>query len=291
MGAFFYKIASFLVNHLPLKFSYWLGDRVGEIYGLFARHTRRVIKSNLTHVFGGKIDKRKLNFCIRQTFREFSKYLVDFFFFSSLNSENINRFITIENIHYIDDSLKDGKGVIVLTAHFGNWELGGIAMGLKGYPIHAVALDHKNKEVNQFFLNQREGKGERVIRLGFAMRRCFEVIRKNEILALVGDRDFNHSDTGLKINFCEEETMHSIPKGAAKLALKTGAKIIPGFIVREKNNRSRLIFNKPLEIVESGDSEKDIKKIMEDFFAVFEKFLRKYPTQWFLFRPLWRESN
>ena len=291
MGAFFYKLASFLINRFPLKFNYWLANRLGEIYGLFARSSRRGIKSNLTRVFRGEIDKRKLNFCIIQTFREFSKYLVDFFFFSSLNAENVERLITIENVHYIDKALKDGKGIIVLTAHFGSWELGGVAMGLKGYPLNAVALDHRNRETNQFFLNQRKDKGEKVIRLGFAMRQCFEVLRKNEILALLGDRNFNYSEKGLKINFCDQETRGCIPKGAAKLALKTEAKIIPTFVVRGENNRSKLIFNEPLEMVNSGDKEKDIKKIMEDFFAVFEKFLKKYPAQWFSFRPLWEDTE
>ncbi len=289
MGAFFYKSASFLVNHLPLEFCYRLAVRIGDIYCLFARSNRRAIKSNLTHIFNGNIDKKKLNFYIRQTFREFSKYLVEFLFFPQLSVENIDRFIKIENADYIEEALKNGNGVIILTAHFGNWELGGITMGLKGYPISAVALDHRDSEVNRFFLNQRKSKGENIIRLGFGMRQCFDILRENKILALVGDRDFNHSETGLKVNFCGQETLSCIPMGAAKLALKTGAAIVPGFVVRDEKNMCRLTFSPSLKITETGNKEKDIKSIMEDFFNVFKKHILQYPYLWFLFRPLWEE--
>ena len=291
MGAFFYKLASFLVNRCPLRFSYWMADRLGDIYCFFARYSRRVVRNNLIHVFRGKISEEQLNHYIRETFREFSKYLVDFFHSSSLNERNIDRFVSIENKHYLDDALKAGQGIITLTAHFSSWELGGITLALKGYPFNAVILNHKNKSVNRFFVKQRKNKGVRLIPLGIAIRRCFEVLRQGEILALLGDREFNNVAMGIKINFCGRETRNIIPIGAAKLALKTGAKIIPTFVVRCKNNRSKLIFNQPVNIVNTGNREKDVRKIMEDFFAVFEKFVRKYPSQWFIFTPIWEKTN
>ena len=117
MGAFFYKIASFLVNHLPLRPSYWMAERLADIYYFFARYSRRVVRSNLTHLYHREITRKKLRLYIRQTFREFSRYLVDFFFFSYLNKNNIDQFISVKNLHYIDQALKAGKGVIALTAH------------------------------------------------------------------------------------------------------------------------------------------------------------------------------
>ena len=290
MGALFYKLASFMVNRCPLRFSYWVADRLGDIYCFFARYSRRVVRSNLSYVFRGEIGKKQLNRYIRETFRGFSKYLVDFFFFSSLNERNIDRFVSIENKRYLDDALKAGQGIITLSAHFSNWELGGITLALKGYPFNAVILDHKNKSVNRFFVKQRKNKGVRIIPLGIAIRRCFEVLRQNEILAVLGDREFNNA-AGIKTIFCGRETRSVIPVGAAKLALKTGAKIIPVFVIRCKNNRSKMIFTPPLDIADTGDREKDVRKIMEDFFTIFEKFLKEYPSQWFIFSPLWEEIN
>ncbi len=291
MGAFFYKLAAFLVNRLPLKLSYWLAECLGGFYYLFALSSRRIVRNNLLHLFNGNIGRDELRFYIKRTFREFSKYLVELFFFPSLNKENIDRFISIENLHYVDELLKFGKGIIVLAAHFGNWEMGGITMGLKGYPMNALVLDHRNKSVNNFFVNRRESKGERNIPLGFAIRRCFEALRQNEILAVLGDREFNRLKKGIKINFCGRETRPCIPKGAAKLAIKTGAKIIPAFVVREKNNRLRLVFKEPLEVNYNGNEEEDVRRIMEDFFAIFEKMLKKNPAQWFIFHPLWEEID
>lgn len=289
MGALFYKLASFLVNRLPLTICYWVAERLADIYYSFASYSRKVVRSNLEHIFRGKISREELRLYVRETFREFSKYLVAFFKFPSLNKNNIDQFITLENLHYIDEALKAGKGVIALTAHFGNWELGGITMGLKGYPMNAIALNHKNKAVNRFFINQRESKRIKNIPLGAALRRCFEAFQQNEILALLGDREFNRVEMGIKINFCGKETRACIPKGAAKFALKTGVKIVPCFVFRGQAHHSKLVFSQPLEIAPGGNEEKDIQKIMEDFFAIFENFVKQYPSQWFVFYPLWEE--
>jgi len=123
-------------------------------------------------------------------FRNFAKYLVDFFRFPLIDRAYISRYISIKNLKYIDESANMGKGVILLTAHLGNWELGGLVLGVLGYKIWAVALPHKNKKVNEFFNQQRESKGITVIEFGKAARTCLKVLKEKKLLALVGDRDF-----------------------------------------------------------------------------------------------------
>ena len=109
------------------------------------------------------------------------------------------------------------------------------------------------------------------------------------MLALLGDREFINKDKGIKINFFEKETRPCIPKGPVKLALRTGAKIIPGFVIRDKRNHHTIIFKEPIEISRTGDEKEDSRRTMENFFAVFEEIVKKYPSQWFVFYPLWEE--
>ena len=116
-----------------------------------------------------------------------------------MNKEYIKRRLCFGNLHCIDEALAKGKGAIILTAHIGNWELGGVGMALSGYQIGAVALPHRHKSVDNFFNLQRQEKGLIVMPLGRAARGCLKLLQKNNIVALVGDRVFNVS--GVQTDF------------------------------------------------------------------------------------------
>jgi KDO2-lipid IV(A) lauroyltransferase len=219
-------------------------------------------------------------------FRNFAKYLVDFFCFSKLDYENIKKNVKIENVHYIDDALANGKGAITLTAHIGNWELGGVVIALLGYPFWVVALPHKYKKVDNFFNFQRESKGVKVIPLGKAVRLSLDVLKENKVLALLGDRDF--SEKGLALEFFGRPAI--FPQGPAAISLKTGAKLIPGFMLRNPDDTFTLKFERPLELISTGDKNKDLISLTTQYKNVFEDYIRRYPDQWYVFRKFWKED-
>jgi len=216
-------------------------------------------------------------------FRNFAKYLVDFFRFQNLDADYVEKNIKFENLEYVDAALKNKKGLISVTAHIGNWELAGAALSLKGYPISAVALSHKNKKVNDFFIRQRESKKLNVIPFGNAARACLSALKQNHLLALVGDRDF--SEKGPVIDFFGKPSI--FPEGPAVFALKTKAEIIPGFMVRNTDDTFTLRFEKPVEYEVTGNKSEDIKKIITSYKSIFEKYIGLYPDQWFMFRRFW----
>src|SRR3989338_9282430 len=121
--------------------------------------------------------------------------------------------LSVENI---DGVLNQNKGGIILTCHIGNWEMGGVVMAMLGYDISAVVLNHRHKDINDFFIKQREEKGLKVVLVDHSMKRCISVLRKNGLLALAGDRDFTNN--GIVIDFFGKPA--SIPKGPAMFALK-----------------------------------------------------------------------
>ncbi|MCM8781393.1 MAG: hypothetical protein NC908_05675, partial [Candidatus Omnitrophica bacterium] len=176
----------------------------------FAYNDRQAVKENLKAIFPDKSDRQIRGIRIHM-FRNFAKYLVDFFRFSKLDIDYIRRNVKIQNQHYIDDALKENKGVITLTAHIGNWELGGVIIALLGYPFWAVALPHKHKKINDFFNRQRKIKGINVIPLGNAVRRCLRLLEENKIVGLVGDRDF--TENGMVVDFLGKPTI--LPVGPA----------------------------------------------------------------------------
>jgi len=281
---FLYRLGQFLALRIPLRFSYTLALIVSDIRYIFARKDRLEVKKNLRAIFPEKSD-RQIRVIRKQMFRNFAKYLVDFFRFPILDAEYIRKNITIKNIRYFDEALSKGKGAVVLTAHLGNWELGGAVIALSGYPFWVVALPHKYKKVNDFFNAQRESKGLKVIPLGRAVRQCLSVLANNGIVGLVGDRDFN--ERGAVVDFFGKPTY--LPIGPAAFCLKTGANIIPGFMLRNPDDTFTMIIERPIEFTPSGDRNKDLAELIGRYKVIIEDYIRRYPEQWYMFRRFWIE--
>ncbi len=271
--------------HLPLKLAYNLAIFLSDVHYLFAAKDRANVTANLRAIFPHK-GHAEIKTIRLTMFRNFAKYLADFFRFSLLNKECIKERIDIVNRDYVDKTLARGNGAIILTAHIGNWELGGVAMGLAGYPIGAVALPHRHKKVDIFFNSRRQKNRLLVIPLGRAARCCLNLLRENKILALVGDRTFNPS-SGILTNFFSLPAY--LPEGPAAFSLKTGASIIPGFVVRRPDNRLQLIFEKPIEFHPCGKKNDDLRQLTSKCGSIIENYIRRYPEQWFMFRKFWVE--
>lgn len=277
-----YRLGQFIALSLPLRWAYFISRLVCDLQYLFAVNDRRAMTQNLRAIFPEK-SGREIRRLRRQVVRNFGKYLVDFFRFSKLDRNYIEKSIRIQNKEYLDAALSRGKGVITLTAHLGNWELGGVVISLLGYPFSAVALPHKHKPVDDFFNRQRQSKGIKVIPLGKAVRQCLDVLRHNEVLALVGDRDF--SEKGIVMDFFGKPTF--FPEGAAAFSLKTGAAIVPGFMVRDPDDGFTLRFERPLDFSAQGKKNDDICNLIRQYKVIFENYIRRYPDQWYMFRRFW----
>lgn len=245
---------------------------------------RRFVRENLKVIFPEKSEKEIHRLQINM-FRNFAKYLVDFFRFEKIEKSNLGRDIRVENTHYLDEAFAKGKGVVILSAHIGNWELGGVTVSLLGYPIWVVALPHKYKKVDNFFNRQRESKGVKVIPLTKAVRAFLDVLKKNEGLALVGDRDFTQD--GIILPFFGKPSV--FPKGPAVFSLRTGAPIVPAFMLRNEDDTFTLRMEPPLTVISCGDKEKDVAEIIKSYIKIFEGYITRYPDQWFMFRRFWVE--
>ncbi len=278
---FLYRIGQFIALTFPVKAAYAIARGISDLHYVFAFKDRKVVSGNLKAIFPHKSDREIRRIRIR-VFRNFAKYLVDFFRFSKITRDEVKKYIGIENSHYFDEALKRGKGVVVLSAHLGNWELGGAVVGLLGYPLWVVVRPHKNKKVDEFFNRQRESKGVKIIPLGKAARQCFRVLRNNELLGLVGDRDF--SDKGVVLDFFGRPAL--FPPGPAELALKTGAVIVPAFVVRNDDDICTLKIGNPIEFSPTGSPD-DLPNFMRGYITIIEEVIKKYPEQWYMFRRFW----
>ena len=279
-----YRIGQFIALSLPIKLCYKIAIFCSDLHYIFANQDRRQVRENLKAIFPEKSNRQIRRLRIRMA-RNFAKYLADFFRFEKINLEYIKNNIRIENIRYFNEALSRNKGVIVLTAHLGNWELGGVVISLLGYPFWVVALPHKDKRVDRFFNFQRERKGIKVIPVGKAARQSLNILKQKQMVALVGDRDF--TDSGVVLDFFGKPML--FPLGPAALSLKTGAVIVPGFMLRNKDDSFTLRIEKPIELTPGADKESDIKQIIERYKIIFQNYIREFPDQWYMFKRFWIE--
>ncbi|MDD5596253.1 MAG: lysophospholipid acyltransferase family protein [Candidatus Omnitrophica bacterium] len=280
----FYRIGQFIALSCPRRAGYKIAVSLSDVHYLFAFKDRAAVRDNLKAVFPNKSEREICRMRLMM-FRNFAKHLVDFFRFSKMDREFLKANVKIENQEYLDKALAEGKGVITLTAHMGNWELGGALIGTLGYPFWVVALAHKHEQVDNFFNLQRLSKGVHVMPLGKSGRGCLRVLKENKILGLVGDRDFTES--GVAIDFFGKPTI--FPEGPAVLSLKIGSCLLPGFMLRNKDDNFTFRFEKPIEFKPSGNKEEDVKELIRTYTKVFEAYIRKYPDQWYMFKRFWMQ--
>jgi KDO2-lipid IV(A) lauroyltransferase len=190
----------------------------------------------------------------------------------------------------MDEALTRGKGAIGLTAHLGNWELCAQILARLGYKMNAIALKHTHSRIDNFFSRQREVTGIKVIPVGLGVRKCFTALKNNEIVGILGDRDFS-GENGIVVDFFGRSIL--APLGPAVLSLRTGAAIVPAFVIRdEKDDRYfRYIFTPVIYPEYSGDEPKDIKNITKKYIKVIEEYVRLYPQQWFVFHEFWKAQK
>lgn len=276
-----YRIGQFIALALPLNLAYRIAIILSDLHYIFAYKDRKAVWENLKAIFPNKTDREICSMRISM-FRNFAKYLVDFFRFSKIDMDYIKRNIHLENIHYFDQALSKGKGAVVLTAHLGNWELGAVVIALLGYPFWVVALPHKNRWVDNFFNSQRESKNIKVIPLGRAVRQCLNALKENKLVGLLGDRDFTRK--GEVLDFFGKSTF--LPEGPAVFSLKTQAPIVPGFMVRNNDDSFTLRIEKPIGANEVYTE----RELIIRYKAIIEDYIRKYPDQWYMFRRFWIED-
>jgi lauroyl/myristoyl acyltransferase len=277
---FLYKFGLFLLNRIPRRWSYALARLLSDLQFRCSAKDRQAVINNLHQILQTKEDVTDQ---AREVFRNFGRYLIDFFLmYRTVTNEYIDKKVTFIGRGNLDKALAGGKGVIVLTAHFGNWEMGAAVMAKIGHPVVAIALPHKERRVNELFNRQRKNYGVTVVPTHLALRRCLEALRANRCVAVVGDRDF--SNTGEPLSFLGRPTL--VPKGAAFFALHTGAAILPSYVLPVEDGRFVVSYEEPIFPSEAPLGEEKVRMIylMKRFVASIERKIREHPTQWLMFR-------
>ena len=285
MTYWFYRLVAFLVRQLPLPGAYWLGLRLCDLTFFLNRRGRAAVRENLQTVFAhqGIVPSRHLlDGCARKTFQYFGKYLADFIRYRKLTPAGIRERVSIQGFEHLEAIRDSKRGAILLTAHFGNWELGGAFIAAMGIPIHAVVRPVSSPALERIFNFFREQRGLKVILLDKAGLGVAKALKRGEAVALVGDRDF--TGNGHPRAFFGREA--SLPRGAAWFAHRLGVPIYMGFVVRAPDDTFILRLHPPIDPAQVPTED----AIQEKIVAVMEDTIARDPCQWFIFDPFWPEA-
>jgi KDO2-lipid IV(A) lauroyltransferase len=284
LGYLLYEMGGMLARVVPVPVSYSVAVMLADLNFLLNRRSRTAVFLNLRHVLGDSVSEEELRKTAKRTFRNFGRFIVDFLRFPGISAKSIISTVDLDMVRVVKEELRRGKGVILLGAHVGNWELGGANLSLSGFPLSVVAMPHTNELIDRFFVRRRTRKGVGVVSRSHATSELLGSLRRGECIAILGDR--NVLGPGMQTKFFDSPA--PMPYGHVILSLRTGAPIVPGFVVRERGTRFKFYVEEPIRPGSCRDAFEDL---MHRCITVMETYVRRYPDQWFVFEPIWRKAE
>lgn len=285
-GYWAYSSASILSRILPRRMAYWLGLRIADAFYFFDGNARRAVASNLQRVYawrGVALSQEARRGLTRKTFHYFGKYLVDFFRDAHLDRRLVDRRVSLEHADRLAKIYEEGRGVVLVTAHLGNWELGGAVLCALGYPLYAVVAPERLPRLEKLLRHQRERRGISMVEIGRSARALLRRLREGLCVALLTDRDFSGEHTEIEFFGAPAH----LPRGAAWLAHRADAPVLPVFLLRMEDDSYLLRVKRPIDPRETRDPAVTHALIRD----ALQEEIAANPHQWFLFHDFWSSAS
>lgn len=254
------------------------------------KKVREDVKQNMRVIGKGRYSEEEVSRLAKQCFQNYCHKLLDYMAMHRLDSSNKGEWVEKEiGEENLVKALARGKGVICITPHLGNWELGGYVLASKGYPINILTLREESQYLSRYEKRLREKAKIHTITIdpkekpNLAILEIARRLRRNEIVAMVADRIYEGQ--GVKIDFFGHSTL--FPAGAVQLALETGAIIIPVFVILERKMKYWGIIGEPIPIRMDADKREAVRLGAQEIARRFEEMISRYPDQWFNFFSYW----
>jgi lauroyl/myristoyl acyltransferase len=284
------RLLVWLTGHVPRKVRLAVAGVLGEAVYFVWQSKRRVTIANMAQVLGVAPEAPEAHWAARRSWRNYGRYTAEFFFLPNASVADI--IARIEDTtpapgwrSRLEAVSTSGKGVLFPTAHFGNWDVGGVVVA-SIVPLHAIAETFPDPRLNELVVAQRAKLGMSVINSEGSLRRVMRVLQDGGNVATPVDRPLAEGD-GVPITFFGRRCY--APSGTAKLALKTGAYVMPGFVWNDENYSTTYYgyAAEPILFEPTSDRDADVIALTQRIYDAIESVVRKHPTQWYMFRPFW----
>ena len=281
-----FRLSIVLTRWMPLRLGYWFGERVALIcyVVIFPRH-RKALNANLAHVLRSD-DARYVDSVARRAFRNFGKFVIDFIHYPLLTREEVRARLRFEQWDELREIAASGRGIVIASMHFGNWDLGGAALATVGLPVNAIAETFRYGPMNDLVQGSRAKLGMKIIGREHVGLDTFRALRRGEMLALL--IDVPEPEFGIYVDFFGAPAF--VSSAPARIALRTNAWVMPAVVLRgpEDDLVIRPVIDLGLrDFQKTGDEERDVRELTRLILRALESAVRGHEDQWFIFRRMW----
>lgn len=281
------RLGAGILQALPRSWALALATGAGHAgYELVSRQRTKILE-NLKLAYGDTKSPDELDSIGRRVMGHMLRTAVDFLLFSRLSRDKAASFVEAGDAFSVcKDILQEGKGLIIMTAHMGNWELLAGIFCLQGFRGAVVGRRIYYEPYNRWIVGLRNATRVRTIYQDEAVRQIHATLKAGEIVGLLPDQD-RDSVRGIFVNFFGKPAYTSV--APVKVAMALGTPILPAFMVRMPGNRYRLLLGKLLRPkIEGNDRTASIRKYTEAWMKDFEGMIRAYPEQWGWMHDRWK---
>ena len=272
------------IGLVPRKSAIRIAGFLGKVLFLVDSKHRKIALDNLMYAFGHQKSTYEIRCLAKQVFINLVQVVFEVGWSLQLDQRRIVKHFKMDGFRHLKKAYEKGKGVLVLTAHCGNWEFLAVVGSMIEYPVSMVVRPLDFKPLDRFFINLRSRFGGKIIPKQRSLRAILRSLDRREMVVLLMDQNVDWYE-GVFVDFMGHRACTS--KGLALLTLKTGAPVIPVFMVRETSG-FRAEFGPEIFTVKTGDKQKDIEINTQEYNRVIENFIRRYPDQWFWVHQRWK---
>jgi len=279
LGYLLFRLSTSWVKRLPVESLTSYGEKLGLLAFHLLRRWRKVAFANLNLALGKEKGYDEIHWICRELFKNIGRDMLEIYRCPDFKDSYFKTLVRFERTEHLNHALNQGKGVIALSAHLGNFSLMGARLAKEGYPSSVVIRDPENPKIAKAITSLRDAVGLETIhdepRMA-CVSRCFKALKENRILLLQIDQ--NAPATEAWVDFFG----YLVPtfKGPVLFSKRTGAPILPMFMRRNSNNLHQITIHPPFTLNITGDAEQDITSNTARLTKLIEAAIRDYPEQW-----------
>ena len=286
-----YRVLRLLVRWMawiPLPAGRFLGRLMGTAAALAPLPRLRVALDNMRFCLGETRSEDELKRLYGRMFRHFGQMLFEVPHILRFGGDRLDRYVVFEGEENLHRARASGKGVFILTAHFGNWELMAAAFTRRFSHSSIVVRPVDFRPADRLLTDLRTLYGSEIIPKQRGMRRILAALRKGRTVGILMDQNVDWYD-GAFVPFLGKTACTN--KGLALMALKTGAPVLPVLSVRRPDGRYGIVIEPALDLRITGDKTRDVEDNTALFTETISRFVRAYPDHWFWFHRRWKTAN
>jgi KDO2-lipid IV(A) lauroyltransferase len=291
LGGFFgnlllaFSILAFRV--VPPRTAVFIARILGTTVFYLVKKYRNRVFSNLSLAFGGEKNPKEIAKLAKEVFFNFTLTPFETLLMAAAPSGQFIKKIKITGREHLDAAMAKGNGVIALGSHLGVFTTLGPRLAMEGYPFNAITKEENFPKIWRRLEYYQRRLGQKAFPpkpVAASVKKSLNCLRRNEILYLIADEQ--QIIGGLPVPFFGKTAY--TPPGPAIFSLKTGAPILPMFIVREKGIPKTLFIGSPIEMELTSDQKKDVELLTAKFTKAIEDSIRRYPSQWPWLNRCWK---